>query len=286
MHMPTFVVPTWLFLVMLGTFGLLFGSFANVVIWRYPRGESLSVPPSHCPKCGTPIRPRDNIPVVSWLLLRGRCRDCGEPISWRYPAVEALSAALWVLAGALFGMTAACAVAVVFFWTLMILAFIDLDTQRLPNAIVGGLAVVGIVAVLVSQSVVTLLAAPLVGLGASGPLAQPAVAALVGALLGIGISMGVAGVYSLVRQRAGMGFGDFKLLAVMGLFTGPYVLLAIFFASLIGTFVGLWAARRAGTEDAATFRVPFGPFLAVGAVLSVSFGPALWGWYAGAVLHL
>jgi leader peptidase (prepilin peptidase) / N-methyltransferase len=284
--MPSLAVPLWLFLVLMGAFGLIFGSFANVVIWRLPRGESLSVPPSHCPKCGTPIRPRDNIPVMSWLLLRGRCRDCGEPISWRYPAVEALSGALWVLAGALYGPTPVCVVAVVFFWTVMILAFVDLDTGRLPNTIVGVLAVFGISAVLVSQYVTSVAAAPLVGLSASGPLAQPAVVAVLGAVLGGGVSTGVAGMYALVRQRAGMGFGDFKLLAVIGVFMGPYVLLAIFFASLMGAIVGMWAARRAGTEDAATFRVPFGPFVAVGAVLTVWMGPALWAWYATAVLHL
>lgn len=284
--MTTLAVPTWLFLALLGAFGLIFGSFANVVIWRLPRGESLSVPPSHCPKCGTPIRPWDNIPVLSWLLLRGRCRDCGEPISWRYPAVETLSGGLWVLAGVVFGPTPACATAVVFFWTLMILAFVDLDTGRLPDSIVGWLAAVGMAAVLVSQFVPSLRLAPLVGLAASGPLSQPAVAAVAGALLGAGIAIGVAGVYSLVRNRAGMGFGDFKLLAAMGLFMGPFVLLAIFFASLIGAAVGTWAARRAGSDDAATFRVPFGPFLAVGAVLSVWVGPPLWAWYAAAVLRL
>ncbi len=284
--MPSLAVPLWLFLVLLSAFGLIFGSFANVVIWRLPRGESLSVPPSHCPKCGTPIRPGDNVPIVSWLLLRGRCRDCGEPISWRYPAVEAVSGALWVLAGAIFGPTPACAVAVVFFWTLMILAFVDLDTGRLPNTIVGGLAVVGMAAVLASQYVPSLGAAPLVGLSASGPMSQPAVAALAGALLGGGTSIGVAGVYALVRHRAGMGSGDFKLLAVMGVFMGPFVLLAIFFASLMGATVGMMAARRAGAEDAGTFRVPFGPFLAIGAVLGVWVGPSLWAWYAVSVLHL
>jgi leader peptidase (prepilin peptidase)/N-methyltransferase len=115
--MQPLTVPLWLFLTLMGAFGLIFGSFANVVIWRLPRRESLSQPPSHCPKCGTPIRPWDNVPIVSWLLLRGRCRDCGEPISWRYPAVEALSGALWVLAAAIYGPTPACIVAVVFFWT-------------------------------------------------------------------------------------------------------------------------------------------------------------------------
>jgi leader peptidase (prepilin peptidase)/N-methyltransferase len=284
--MPISAVPPWLFVVLMGAFGLIFGSFANVVIWRLPRGESLSVPPSHCPKCGTPIRAWDNVPIVSWLLLRGRCRDCGEPISWRYPAVEALSGALWVLAGAIFGPTPVCAVAVAFFWALMILAFVDLDTGRLPNTIVGGLAVVGMAAVLASQYIPSSSAAPLVGLATSGPMSQPAVAALAGAVLGGGISTGVAGAYALVRHRAGMGFGDFKLLAVMGVFMGPYVLLVIFFASVIGAAVGVWAARRAGASDAATFRVPFGPFLAIGAVLAVWVGPPLWAWYAVSVLRL
>ena len=279
--MPTLVLPTWFFLIILGGFGLIFGSFANVVIWRLPRGESLSSPPSHCPKCGTPIRWSDNVPLVGWLCLRGRCRDCGEPISWRYPAVEGLSGALWVLAGVLFGQTAACAVAIAFFWTLMVLAFIDLDTQRLPNSIVAALAAVGAVAVLGTQFVPGLSAAPLIGTAETGVLAQPAVAALIGAALGIGTSTAIAGLYSLVRRRQGMGFGDFKLLGTMGLFMGPYVLLALFFGSLAGSAVGLAAASRASAGERGALKIPFGPFLALGAVATMWVGPALWHWYAG-----
>ncbi|MRR35468.1 prepilin peptidase, partial [bacterium] len=121
-------------------FGLVFGSFANVVIWRFPRGESLSAPASHCPLCERPIRWRDNIPVVSWVILRARCRDCGTPIHWRYPAVELLTALLWVLAVLKFGATPRAVMTACVFYLLVILAFIDLDVRRLPNPIVALLA--------------------------------------------------------------------------------------------------------------------------------------------------
>jgi leader peptidase (prepilin peptidase)/N-methyltransferase len=118
-------VPSWVYLAVLAVSGLLFGSFANVLIWRVPRGESIVRPASHCPSCGRPIRPLDNVPIVSWLVLRGRCRDCGERIDIRYPAVEALSGLLWLAAGLAFGPTPRAAAAVAFFYLLMVLAVID-----------------------------------------------------------------------------------------------------------------------------------------------------------------
>jgi leader peptidase (prepilin peptidase)/N-methyltransferase len=256
--------------------GLSFGSFANVVIWRFPRGESLSTPPSHCPQCDTPIGWRDNVPVLSWLLLKGRCRSCAKPIPVRYPLVEAFSGMLWLAAALNWGVTIQAAFAAAFFYLLLILSFIDLDTMRLPNPLVGLLALIGIVGSLIAQ-LAGVAAVPLVGF--SGWLASPLLASAVGALVSGGLSLLIALVYSGIRKTSGFGMGDVKLLGVIGVFLGPYGLMTLFFASLVGAIAGIVAARRSG--ESLTRRSPFGPFLAAGAVLVSFIGPAVWTWYAG-----
>lgn len=271
---PQFILDTFLLL-----FGLLFGSFANVVVWRVPRGESIVTPPSRCPSCGREIRWYDNVPVVSWLALRGRCRDCGAPISLRYPVVEALSGAGWLAAGLAFGLTWRTAAAVALFWLLLVLSAIDIDLYRLPNPLVGILAAVGLAGAALAQ-VTGARVVPLVGLAQSGPLSEPLVASLAGALVGAALSASIAGVYALVRGRTGLGAGDVKLLGSIGLFTGPYVLMSLVVGSIAGAVFGVASAIRA-REDAATHRIPFGPFLAAGAVVTVLWGPILWAWYLG-----
>jgi leader peptidase (prepilin peptidase)/N-methyltransferase len=266
-------------LVALAGFGLVFGSFANVIIWRLPRGESLSTPGSHCPRCGHPVRWFDNVPVVSWLALRGRCRDCGEPISPRYPLVEALSGTLWLASGLRFGISWETAACVFLFYMLLVLSFIDLDTYRLPNPLVGAVACVGAIGALVAQLSGTQLV-PLVGGASTGFMSAPAMASVVGAVIGAGITAAIAGVYAAVRGRTGMGAGDVKLLGAIGLFTGPYVLMTLVLGSVVGSVVGVVAAVRS-REPLGTQRIPFGPFLALGCVLTVLFGPALWSWYLG-----
>jgi leader peptidase (prepilin peptidase)/N-methyltransferase len=268
-------------LTALGLFGLVFGSLANVIIWRVPRGESIVAPRSRCPVCGHLIRWYDNIPVASWVLLRGQCRDCRAAISGRYPLVEALSGLLWLAAGLRFGYTASTIVSAVLFYLLLVLSFIDLDTYRLPNPIVGVLAVVGILAPAMSQ-LTGAAAGPLVGTAADGVFSSPLLAAVAGCALGAGVSAAIAGLYAAVRGRTGLGAGDVKLLGGIGLFTGPYVLMALGVGSIVGSIVGIVAAARS-REPAATHRVPFGPFLAVGCVVTVLWGPALWGWYLGLV---
>lgn len=267
---------TTLLLAVLGVLGLVFGSFANVVIWRFPRGESLSQPPSHCPACGHPIRWRDNVPVISWLILRGRCRDCGQPISIRYPLVELGSAALWVLAGVLYGPTARTATAVVLFYLLLILSLIDLDTMRLPNPLVALLAALGGAAVLVSQ-LTPVDAAPLPPSGWS-----PLVAGLVGVLMGGGVSLAIASLYAALRKTSGFGMGDVKLLGALGLYFGAYVLMVLFVASLLGATIGL-ALAASSRESLRTKKIPFGPMLALGSVCTAAVGPAVWGWYMGLI---
>ncbi len=258
-------------------FGLLFGSFGNVVIWRLPRGESLSVPASHCPECDTPIAWYDNVPLVSWLVLLGRCRACGAPISVRYPAVELLSGLLWMAAAVQFGLSLQTAVCIVFFYVLLLLAFIDIDTMRLPNQLVGLLAVVGIVGVGVSQFT-DVVAAPLMPLG-EGLLSIPVVYALFGSLVSAGSVLLIALVYLRVRGVDGFGMGDIKLLAVIGLFLGPYALLVLLMGSVFGAVYGVIASRT--QAEGMQHKFPFGPFLALAAVIVTLVGVPLIDWYAG-----
>lgn len=238
--------------------GLLVGSFLNVVIWRVPRGESVVRPASRCPECDHPIRRRDNVPILSWLALRGSCRDCGTGISARYPAVELLTAAVFVVLAWRFGSVwelpaylylAAIAVA---------LAMIDLDVHRLPNAIV-----------LPSYVVVSLLLlVPALFLESWQDALR---AALAGAVL-------FAFYFALVfAYPAGMGFGDVKLAGVLGVYLGwlgwGVLLVGGFLGFLLGGVVGgaLMAAGRVGRKS----KVPFGPFMICGALLAILFGDRL-----------
>lgn len=258
--------------------GLAFGSFANVVIWRLPRGESLSSPPSRCPACETPIRWHDNVPVLGWLVLRGRCRACGVPISVRYPVVEFASGLLWLLAWGVFGPTWKLPVAIALYYLLLILSAIDLDTFRLPNTLVGVLAAIGVLAAAVSQIGVDD-AAPLIG---GDVLGSPLVSALIGALAGSGLAWGIAAAYSAARGAQGLGMGDVKLLAAMGPFVGLYTVMVLFLGSIIGT-IGALVLSRPGV-DGLRRKIPFGPALAVACVMVTVFGERAWAWYMGIVM--
>jgi len=251
------------------------------VIWRLPRGENLSHPGSHCPQCGVGILWYDNVPVVSWILLRRRCRACGMVIPWRYPAVELLSAALWLAAGLIFGMTAQAAMAVFFFYLLLILSFIDLDLRRLPNSLVVLLILVGCAGVLVSQ-LSAIEALPLLGGNAHGIWGQPVISALLGAVAAAGFILLIAVGYQRIRNKPGLGMGDVKLLVAIGLYLGLYALLALFVATVLGSVYSIVSARgrRADLREVA---IPFGPFLAVASVMVTAFGPQVWSWYLGLV---
>lgn len=247
--------------------GLAIGSFLNVVVWRVPRGESVVHPPSACPRCGHAIRGRDNVPVVSWLVLRGRCRDCGEPIAARYPLVEASTALLfgltawwtgvsWVLPALLFLVAIGVA-----------LTLIDLDVHRLPDAIV-----------LPSYPV----AVALLALASWNPGGTADWTALVRALIGGAVMFAVYFVVLLVYP-AGTGFGDVKLSGVLGLYLGWFgwgaLVLGWFGAYLFGGVfsIALVIAQRAGRKS----RIPFGPWMLLGAVFGVVCGQAVWEWYLG-----
>jgi leader peptidase (prepilin peptidase)/N-methyltransferase len=237
--------------------GALIGSFLNVVIWRLPRGENLAVPASHCPSCGAAIKPYDNIPVLSWLALRGRCRPCGARISPRYPAVEALTAVLVGLVPLLAGTGARMWLGFVLVLLLVPIAFIDLDHRIIPNKLTlpGAVLALVLTAVLVPDELVEHLIA-----GAAAFLFL-FVAAL--------------------AYPGGMGMGDVKLAGVLGLFLGRCVGPAMLVALVAGTVAGVVVIARKGTREGRRTAIPFGPFLALGGLVGLYAGDAIVDWYVG-----
>jgi leader peptidase (prepilin peptidase) / N-methyltransferase len=227
------------------------GSFLNVVIWRVPRGESIVSPPSHCPRCNERIKARDNIPLVSWLLLRGRCRNCGEPISPRYPLVELLVAVIFAAITAINGVEWDLAWQLPLAAVLVAVAAIDLDLHIIPNKIVYPAAVWGVVSALLIR------ASDLPELAAWG--AGAFLFLLIAALI----------------YPAGMGMGDVKLAGVMGLYLGSSVVVALLVAFLSGTAVGIGIMIRHGVAEGRKMGVPFGPFLAFGGIVALLVGPDL-----------
>jgi leader peptidase (prepilin peptidase)/N-methyltransferase len=234
----------------IGVLGLLVGSFLNVVIYRLPRGESLVTPASRCPSCGTPVKPYDNIPVVSWLFLRGRCRSCGAAISARYPLVEALTGAVFVGVALTRGVEDDLALWLPFAAMLIAVAGIDLDHGIIPNKILLPAAVWGLAATIAFRpdNVDDVLIAG---------------AAAFGALL-----------LAALAYPAGMGMGDVKLAGVMGIYLGSGVAPAMLVAFLAGSIVGLAIIAREG-RDARKKGIPFGPFLAFGGLVGIFAGPEL-----------
>jgi leader peptidase (prepilin peptidase)/N-methyltransferase len=253
--------------VLTALLGLAVGSFLNVVIWRVPRGESVVRPPSHCPSCGHEVRSRDNIPVVSWLLLRGRCRDCSGPISARYPLVELLTAAVWVVLTVRIGVDWALPAFLYLGAVGVALALIDIDVKRLPNAIV-----------LPSYPVAAVL------LGAAA-LANGEPGRLVRVLVG-GVALYAFYFLLMLIQPRGMGFGDVKLAGVLGGYLAYLgwgeLVLGGFLAFLLGGVAGaaLMAVRRAGRKS----HIPFGPWMLLGALVAILWGGALADLYLDSLL--
>jgi leader peptidase (prepilin peptidase)/N-methyltransferase len=240
--------------------GGLLGSFLNVVIWRLPRGESLITPGSHCPSCDAPVRPYDNVPVVSWLLLRGRCRNCGAPISPRYPIVELITAVCFGAVVAVRGFDDDLWLELPFVACLIALAGIDLDHRLLPNKIVYPMAAYGLGISLVV---------------ATGDFSEHVIAG-VGAFAFLLIAV--------LAYPAGMGMGDVKLGGAMGLYLGVSVIPALLAAFLTGTLFGLAVIAREGAA-ARKKAVPFGVFLAIGGLVGVLAGPELIDFYESNFLH-
>jgi leader peptidase (prepilin peptidase) / N-methyltransferase len=237
-----------------GLFGAVIGSFLNVVAHRVPLGESLVSPPSRCPECEAPVKPYDNVPVVSWLLLRGRCRNCGTRISPRYPLVELATALVFAAVVAVRGFDDDLVLELPFVAALIALAAIDFDHKLLPNKIVYPLAAYGVIATLLvdrDDLVENLIA----GAGAFAFL-----------------------LLAVIAYPRGMGMGDVKLAGAMGLYLGLSVIPALLTAFLTGSIVGVVIIAREGAAGRKK-AVPFGVFLALGGIVGVLAGPELIDFY-------
>jgi leader peptidase (prepilin peptidase) / N-methyltransferase len=236
--------------VVTGLFGAVVGSFLNVVAHRVPLGESIASPGSRCPECGEPVKPYDNIPVISWVVLRGRCRSCGTRISPRYPLVELATALVWAAVVAVRGFDNDLVLELPFVSALIALAAIDFDHKLLPNKIVYPLAAYGVIATLLvdrDDLVENLIA----GAGAFAFLLA-----------------------AVIAYPRGMGMGDVKLAGAMGLYLGLSIIPALLAAFLSGSVVGVFIIAREGAAGRKK-AVPFGVFLALGGIVGVLAGPEL-----------
>jgi len=253
------MTPETVYALFAAVFGMVVGSFLNVCICRLPEGQSVVSPPSRCPHCSHRISWYDNIPLVSYLLLRGRCRGCGARISPQYPLVELLNGVLTLLLFLRFGPTLTFAALFLFCSALVVITFIDLEHQIIPDEISLPGIVIGLI-----------LSFFLPG--------QSWLNSLLGILLGGGSLLLVAYLYQLLTGKEGMGGGDIKLLAMMGAFLGwkaiPFI---IFASSLVGSLVGI-SIMLLQKKDS-KLAIPFGPYLAFGAVLYIFYGRALIQWY-------
>jgi leader peptidase (prepilin peptidase)/N-methyltransferase len=249
--MPTALLPA-------AAFGLIIGSFLNVVAYRLPARVSLSRPRSHCPACETPIKPYDKIPLLSWLLLRGRCRGCSAPIAKRNPLVEALTGVLFAAGVAVhYADVPSLVLGIVLVAFLVPIALIDFDSQIIPNRLTLPAAVIAIV------------------LGTALDPGGEIERLIAGVAAGL-----VLGLPALLHPK-GMGMGDAKLVAVLGLYLGAAVAPAFFIALIVGMVGGVAIMIRKGAQAGRKTRVPFGPFLALGGVVGVLAGNELVALYAG-----
>jgi leader peptidase (prepilin peptidase)/N-methyltransferase len=235
--------------------GLTIGSFLNVVAYRLPRGESLVSPGSRCPECGSPIKPYENVPVIGWLLLRGRCGRCGERISPRYPLVEATIAGLAVAVLLVKHSAHDIALGLTLIVVLAPITLIDLEHRIIPNKITGPAAVAAVALGL--------------ALKPSGVPEQLIAGTAAGGFL----------LVFVLAYPKGMGMGDVKLAAVLGLFLGRSVGVAILSGVLAGAIVGSVVMARVGVQKGRKTAIPFGPFLALGGVIALLVGPAVVHWY-------
>jgi len=240
-------------------FGLAFGSFLNVCIHRIPLKKSIITPPSSCPKCGESIKFYDNIPVISYIILLGRCRQCRYPIPWRYPAVEIMTGLLCLSLFIKYGLTYQYILFFLFFSALVTISFIDIQYQIIPDVI----SLPGIVA----------------GWTASFVLPESSwMDSLFGIMAGGGVLFGVASVYERLTGKTGMGGGDIKLLAMIGAWLGwRSIFPVIMISSSVGAVIGSVALMISG--KGLRVRIPFGPFLSLGAIVYLFWGNDLVQWY-------
>ncbi len=250
--------PEYLAITVLGT---IIGSFLNVIVYRLPKGESLAFPSSHCPECNRPIRPWENIPIISFLLLRGKCAGCKIPISWRYPAIEMLTGLLFALILWKTGWSWDLLIYLYMSAVLVALSAIDMATMRLPNVLTlaGSIGAIGLTLVFRTDFWLQMVLGGLVGFG----------------LLYL---MGLIG--SLLFHKETLGLGDVKLAGMIGLFLGPahtsgMYIIGIFLGGIVGGGLIMVGGKKWGEK------IPFGPYLAAGALVSLVWGENLWRWYIG-----
>ena len=245
----------------LGLLGLIVGSFSNVCIYRIPRNESIIYPASHCPKCRTTIKPIDNIPLLSYILLKGRCRNCGSKISIQYPVVEFLTGLIYLIIYLIYGLSVQSLVYIILSSALIIIAFIDLQEQIIPDVI----SLPGIVVGLILSFIV-----PYISF----------INSALGALVGGGIILIIAWVGSIIFKKEAMGGGDVKLAAMIGAFLGwRYIIISLFLGFFLGALTGiiLIITKIKKREDA----IPFGPFIALGSIITLLWGEKILLWYLG-----
>jgi leader peptidase (prepilin peptidase)/N-methyltransferase len=248
--------------------GAIVGSFLNVVIHRYPREESIAFPPSHCPNCMAKIRPWHNIPVISYLILRGRCRDCRMPISFRYPLVELANALFYGATYLFVGPTIAFLLVAAIVSMTIVLIYIDLDIQILPDVVDKPGIVVGLFigAMELGDRFPTMILSPTL------------LDSVIGAAAGWLLLFSVAWLYKAWRDIEGMGQGDMKMLAMIGAVSGWQVILPVLFlASFAGAIFGVGLAMRRGSG--LQYALPFGVFLGIAQLVVLFFGTTLLSWY-------
>lgn len=249
----------WFYYGIFFVLGAIFGSFGNVVIYRLPKEESVVKPGSHCYSCQQPVKWFDNIPILSWFILRGKCRNCGAKFSFRYALVEIIMAGLFVLSYHYVGISWSLVEYLLFIFGLVVCTFIDLDHMILPDELTLSGIVIGLVGALINPH-------------------REFLDALFGVLMGGGFLWGMAYVYYLLTKQEGMGGGDIKLLAWIGALLGwkaiPFVIMT---SAIIGSVVGIIAARKqkAGLKTV----IPFGPYLALAAILYLFGGETIALWY-------
>lgn len=246
--------------------GCCLGSFYNVVIYRLPLNQSLAYPGSRCPGCGNEIRWYDNIPVFSYLFLGGKCRNCKASISVRYPIVEILTGIIALMLYRRYGLHPQFGIEFVFFSLLLIIAFIDLDTQIIPNVLSLSGIVLGVVFSFFTPRLTWM-------------------DSLLGAFLGGGLLYLIAVGYEFIRKQEGMGGGDIKLLGMIGAFLGwPGVVFTVLASSVSGMIIALPFMLRKG--EGLGVRIPYGPFLALGAVVYLFWGQLFYNWYFNELLGM
>ena len=239
--------------------GLIVGSFCNVCIYRIPKNESIIYPTSHCPKCRTTIKPVDNIPLLSYILLKGRCRNCGSKISIQYPVVELLTGMIYLIIYLIYGLSIQSLIYIILSSALIIIAFIDLNEQIVPDVI----------------------SLPGIGVGLILSFFVPYLSFInsaLGVVVGGGIILIIALVGSMIFKKEAMGGGDVKLAAMIGAFLGwRYTIISLFLGFFLGALAGIFLilSKIKSKED----MVPFGPFIALGSLITLLWGEKIIAWY-------